>query len=59
MGQRTMADDLAKQILQAMLSNQQPEFDCIREMDPFQKDEVLLVISDAITIYLHRHHITL
>jgi hypothetical protein len=59
MGQRAVADALAKQILQAMISSQKPGCDCIRELDPFQKDEILLVISDAITIYLHQHHITL
>lgn len=59
MGQRAVADDLAKHILQAMLGNQKSEFDSIREMDPFQRDEVLFVISNAITIYLHQHHITL
>jgi hypothetical protein len=59
MGQRAVADDLAKHILQAMVGNPKNEFDSIRELDPFQRDEVLLVISDAITIYLHQHHITL
>lgn len=59
MGQRAVADALAREILQAMIDNQKPEFDCIRELDPFQKEEVLLVVSDAITIYLHQHHITL
>ena len=59
MGQRAVADDLARQILQAMIDNHKSEFDCIRELDPFQRDEVLLVISNAVTIYLHQHHITL
>ena len=59
MGQRAVADDLAKQILQAMVSSKKSELDCIRELDPFQQDEVILVISNAITIYLHQHHITL
>jgi hypothetical protein len=53
MGERAVADDLARQILQAMIGNQKGEFDSIREL------EVLLVISNAITIYLHQHHITL
>ena len=59
MGQRAVADDLARHILQAMIGSQKAELDCIRELDPFQRDEVQLVISNAITIYLHQHHITL
>ncbi|MBN1834967.1 MAG: hypothetical protein JW820_03895 [Spirochaetales bacterium] len=59
MEQRVVADELAKQILQAMIASRKGELDCIRELDPFQRDEALLVISNAITIYLHQHHINL
>jgi hypothetical protein len=54
---RSMADALARQILATLLEEDMAAFDGIRDLDVFEREQVLTVISNTITIYLQANHI--
>ena len=58
MKNREIADEMAQNIFSALNESVEPNFACIKGLDVFEQEMFRNIISDAITIYFHKNHVS-